>query len=255
MVRAGRRYNSRVWRLYLKQGSSPQGPKGTVVAAQGNVLFGMTEDFVQVWWLHRADKHRSGTESTKLSWMPDPPKKLGEYTRGLVCRGWCCWCSCCWCLAWPGASTGCLHCSTGTAGIRRGWAAGYTSWWISWYQLETNGQEPCSGALRAATKLKILYLLLWNSHQARKSCTAWPTTTKHRLDPAQMRHFPWVDRSPCSLLVWLTDPCSDVWDPANKIITTSQSQSCFVGTMSFLSSLHLWRKSLSCSQGRSHNLH
>lgn len=81
------------------------------------------------------------------------------------------------------------------------------------------------------------------------------TTTKHRVDPAQMRNFPWVDRSPYSLLVWLTDPCSDVWDPANKIITSSQSQSCFVGTMSFLSSLHLWRKSLSCSQGRSHNLH
>lgn len=136
-----------------------------------------------------------------------------------------------------------------------GWAATCTSWCISCYQLETNGQEPCSGALRAGTKAKILYLLLWNSHQPRKSCTAWPRTTKHRLDPAQMRDFPWGDRSPCSLLVWFTDPCSDVWDPANEIITSSQSQSCFVGTMSFLSSLHLWRKTLSCSQGRSHNLH
>lgn len=41
------------------------------------------------------------------------------------------------------------------------------------------------------------------------------------------------------ILVLLTDPCSDVWDPANKIITSSKSQSGFVGIMSFLSSLHL----------------
>lgn len=214
----------------------------------------MTEGFAQLWWLppllHRADKRRSSTESTKLCWMPNPPKKLGEYARGLLCRG-----GCCWCPAWPGATTGCLHCSTGTAGIRGAEQPVTQADGSLGNQLETNGQEPCSGALRAATKAKILYLLLWNSHQARKSCIAWPTTAKHRLDPAQMRHFPWVDRSPCILLVWLTDPCSDVWDPANKIITTSQSQSCFVGTMSFLSSLHLWRKSLSCSQGRSHNLH
>lgn len=41
------------------------------------------------------------------------------------------------------------------------------------------------------------------------------------------------------LLASLTDPCCDVWDPANKIITSRKSQSGFVGTMSFLSSLHL----------------
>lgn len=66
-----------------------------------------------------------------------------------------------------------------------------------------------------------------------------PRVTKSRLDPAQMSHFPWVDKSPCGLLGWLTDPCSGVWDPAKKIITSSKSQSYFVGTMSFLSSSHL----------------
>lgn len=55
----------------------------------------------------------------------------------------------------------------------------------------------------------------------------------------ETRLFPWLDKNPCGLLVALTDPCSDVWDPANKIITSSNSQRGFVGTMSFLSSLHL----------------
>lgn len=226
----------------------------------------MTEGFVQLWWLppllHRADKHRSGHRRAQSSagcqTLPrsrvNMPAVCSEWLFSLVCFGWCCWRACCWCPSWPRPAQGVCTRPRAQQGSG-GWAASCTSWWISWYQLETNGQEPCSGTLGAGTKAKILYLLLWNSHQARKSCTAWPTMTKHRLDPAQMRWFPRVDRSPCSLLVWLTVPCSDVWDPANKIITSSQSQSSFVGTLSFLSSLHLWRKTLSCSQGRSHNLH
>lgn len=137
-----------------------------------------------------------------------------------------------------GPAQGCLHRSAGTAGIRgseQSVAQADLSLGMGWRQMV---RSPILELPVVEQRWRLRsHICSCETHI--KQGKAWPRMTKHRPDPTQRSHFPWVDRSPCGLLVWLTDPCSDVWDPANEIITSSKSQSCFVGTMSFLSSLHL----------------
>lgn len=131
---------------------------------------------------------------------------------------------------------GCLHHSAGTAGMKgaeQAIAQADMSPGMGWRQI-----------------IRSLILELPVAEQKQRSCIFCETRAKEKL-----HNLAWDDKEqtgPCSneplsmggqelcgLLVQFTDPYSDVWDPANKIITSSKSQSCFVGTMSFLSSLHL----------------